>query len=198
MPLIQSFMSDRMGVAQKAAFFALSNEDRPHHTGIEARIADIVEPRLAAMGYELVRIALLGRERPTLQIMADRADGGLIAVEDCEVISHQIGAVLDVEDIVPGAAWTLEVSSAGIDRPLTRVRDWNRFAGHSAKVEMSVPTLDGRKRFTGTLLGAAGGEGRLKLDDGTEVVVLLADIRRARLVLTDALIAATAAPPPVN
>src|ERR1700710_2084924 len=183
MPLIQSFMSDRMGVAQKAAFFALSNEDRPHHTGIEARIADIVEPRLAAMGYELVRIALLGRERPTLQIMADRADGGLIAVEDCEVISHQIGAVLDVEDIVPGAAWTLEVSSAGIDRPLTRVRDWNRFAGHLAKVELMFPGPGGRKRFTGAIISADDTEATIKTDTGDVLALKLADVKKARLLL---------------
>jgi ribosome maturation factor RimP len=137
---------------------------------------------------------MLGRERPTVQIMADRADGSQITIEDCEAISHQIGAVLDVEDIVPGA-WTLEVSSAGIDRPLTRPRDWNRFAGHAAKIEMAIPTLDGRRRFAGTVLGAAEGEGRLRLDDGTEVAVVLTDVKSARLVLTDALIEATATPP---
>ena len=196
--VIQSFMSDRMGVAQKAAFFALSQDDKPHHTGIEARIAEIVEPSLVAMGFELVRIALLGRERPTLQIMADRADGAQIAVEDCEAISRQLGAVLDVEDVVPGASWTLEVSSAGIDRPLTRVKDWNRFAGHLARVEMAVPTAENRKRFTGIVLGAAEGQGRLRLDDGAEVAVTLTDIRRARLVLTDALIEATTERAAVN
>jgi ribosome maturation factor RimP len=145
------------------------------------------------MGYELVRVAILGRERPTVQIMADRADGAQITVDDCEAISHAVGAVLDVNDPIPGA-WTLEVSSAGIDRPLTRVKDWNRFAGHLARVEMSVP-MDGRKRFSGTVLGADAGEARLRLDDGTEVALPMPDIRRARLVLTDALIAASAAPP---
>ncbi len=125
---------------------------------------------------------VLGRERPTVQIMADRADGSQITVEDCEAISHQIGAVLDVEDIVPGA-WTLEVSSAGIDRPLTRPKDWNRFAGHLAKVEMSIPTLEGRKRFSGIVLGAAAGQGRLKLEDGAEVSVTLSDVKAARLKL---------------
>ena len=112
--------------------------DLPHHTGLEGRVAGIVAPALADMGYELVRVAVLGRERPTVQIMADRADGGQISVEDCEAISHAVGAVLDVEDPIPGT-WTLEVSSAGIDRPLTRRKDWNRFAGHLARVEMAVP-----------------------------------------------------------
>ncbi len=184
-------------MAQKAAFFVLNDDNIPHHTGFDLRLAEIIMPRIAAMGYDLVRVRMLGRERPTVQIMADRADGAQINIEDCEAISHQIGAVLDVEDIVPGA-WTLEVSSAGIDRPLTRPRDWNRFSGHAAKVEMAVPTLDGRKRFSGTVLGAAGGEGRLRLDDGSEIAVTLADVKSARLILTDALIEATAVPPDTN
>ena len=108
------------------------------HTGLEARLADVIAPTLGDMGYELVRVAVLGRERPTVQIMADRADGALITVEDCEAISHAVGAVLDVDDPIPGA-WTLEVSSAGIDRPLTRVKDWNRFAGHLARAETGRP-----------------------------------------------------------
>lgn len=182
-------------MAQKAACFvvteiAVTAETTPHHTGFEARLADLILPRLAAMGFELVRVRMLGRERPTVQIMADRGDGQQITIEDCEEISHQIGAVLDVEDIVPGA-WTLEVSSAGIDRPLTRPRDWNRFSGHAAKVEMAVPTPDGRRRFSGIVLGAAEGQGRLRLDDGLEVTVPLIDIKTARLILTDALIEST-------
>ena len=136
-----------------------------------------------------MRVAVLGRERPTVQVMADRADGSLISVEDCERITHAVGAVLDVEDLLPGA-WTLEVSSAGIDRPLTRVKDWVRFAGHQARVEMLVPH-EGRRRFTGLVLGADAGEARLRLDDGAEVALTLVDIRRAKLVLTDALIEAT-------
>lgn len=142
------------------------------------------------MGYELVRVAVLGRERPTVQVMADRADGSLISVEDCESITHALGAVLDVEDLLPGA-WTLEISSAGIDRPLTRVKDWVRFAGHQARVEMLAPH-EGRRRFTGLVLGADEVQARLRLDDGAEVALPLADIRRAKLVLTDALIDATA------
>jgi ribosome maturation factor RimP len=169
---------------------------QPSHSGLEARIAASITPTLADMGYELVRVAVLGRERPTVQIMADRADGALITVEDCESITHAVGAVLDVDDPIPGA-WTLEVSSAGIDRPLTRVKDWNRFAGHLARAETVAP-VDGRKRFSGIVLGADEAAARLRLDDGTEVLLPLADIRRARLVLTDALIAATAAPARVN
>jgi len=142
------------------------------------------------MGYELVRVMIVGRDRPTVQVMADRADGQQIGIEDCEIISHTLSAVLDVEDPMPGA-WTLEVSSAGIDRPLVRVKDWNRFAGHLARAESDMP-LDGRKRFSGTILGADDTTARLRLDDGTEVALPLAQLRRAKLVLTDALIAATA------
>ena len=90
-----------------------------NHTTLEARLAAMIGPRLEAMGFELVRVAVLGRERPTVQVMADRADGTLITVEDCEQISHYLSTVFDVEDPIPGA-WNLEVSSAGIDRPLTR------------------------------------------------------------------------------
>ena len=153
-------------------------------------------PALADMGYELVRVAILGRERPTVQIMADRADGNQISVEDCEAISHAVGAVLDVEDPIPGN-WTLEVSSAGIDRPLTRRKDWNRFAGHLARAELAVPLADGRKRLSGTVLGADATHARM-LVDGSEAALPLADIRRAKLVLTDELIAASAKPRPIN
>ncbi len=173
-----------------------THEDLLNHTGLEGRIAAIVGPTLGGMGYELVRVAVLGREKPTVQIMADRADGQLIAVEDCEAISYAVGAVLDVDDPIPGE-WTLEVSSAGIDRPLTRAKDWNRFSGHLAKAETNMP-VDGRRRFSGIVLGADASHGRLRLEDGSEVSLPLADVRKARLVLTDALIAASAPAKPEN
>ena len=166
--------------------------DDARHAGLESRIAAAITPTLEGLGYELVRVLVLGRERPTVQIMADRADGNLIAVEDCERITHAIGAVLDVDDPLPGA-WNLEVSSAGIDRPLTRVKDWVRFAGHQARVEMLAP-VDGHRRFTGIIIGADETAARVRLDDGTEVTLPLADLRRAKLLLTDELIAATAVP----
>ena len=156
----------------------------------------MIAPRLALMGYELVRVALVGRERPTVQVMADRADGGQITVEDCQAISHDVSAAIDVDDPIPGA-WTLEVSSAGIDRPLTRIKDWNRFAGHLARVETHFPQ-DGRKRFSGVVLGADESAARIRLDDGAEVALRHPDIRRAKLVLTDALIEATAGNKPAN
>ena len=165
-------------------------------TSLEARLTAIVAPTLEGMGYELVRVTVLGRDRPTVQVMADRADGSQITVSDCEAISHALGAVLDVEDPIPGN-WSLEVSSAGIDRPLTRTKDWNRFAGHLARAETVAP-IDGRRRFNGVVLGADDNAARLRLDDGTEVLLPLSAIRRAKLVLTDALIEATATPPRPN
>jgi ribosome maturation factor RimP len=128
--------------------------------------------------------------------MADRADGTQITVQDCENISHTLSAVLDVEDPIPGA-WSLEISSAGIDRPLTRAKDWNRFAGHQARAETVVP-IDGRRRFSGIVLGADDAVARMRLDDGSEIVLPMNTIRRAKLVLTDALIEATATPPRPN
>jgi ribosome maturation factor RimP len=170
--------------------------ENPAHTSLESRLAAIVSPTLESMGYELVRIVVLGRDRPTVQVMADRADGSQITVADCEIISRQLSAVLDVEDPIPGA-WSLEISSAGIDRPLTRAKDWNRFAGHLARAETSVP-IEGRKRFSGIALGADNTGARLRLDDGNEIVLPLSAIRRAKLVLTDALIEATATQPRTN
>ena len=165
-------------------------------TSLANKLAAIIAPRLDLMGFELVRVAVLGLERPTIQIMADRADGSQISVEDCAQISHDVSAALDVDDPIPGA-WTLEVSSAGIDRPLTRVKDWNRFAGHLARAETLFPQ-NGRKRFAGVVLGADDNAARLRLDDGSEIVIRHADLRRAKLVLTDALIEATAARPLAN
>jgi len=159
---------------------------------LESRLATIVAPALEAMGYELVRVAVLGRDRPTVQVMADKADGSQITVADCEAISHALSAVLDVEDPIPGA-WSLEISSAGIDRPLTRPKDWNRFAGHLARAETNAP-IDGRKRFSGVVLGADDTAARMRLDDGSEIVLPLTGLRRAKLVLTDALIEAAATP----
>lgn len=191
------------GWPSRAAFSALAEtvqpalaETLPRHEGVEARVLALIAPSILAMGYEIVRVRLSGRERPTLQIMADRADEAPISVDDCEAISRSVSAILDVEDPIK-AAYVLEVSSPGIDRPLTRAKDWVRWAGHLARVELAVP-LDGRKRFSGTVLGLEGGAGKLKLDDGAEVALPLDAVRTARLVLTDALIEATRPGQPKN
>jgi ribosome maturation factor RimP len=191
------------GWPSRAAFFVLAeslssdaSETLPRHEGLEARVLALVAPAVAAMGYEIVRVRLTGRERPTLQIMADRADGAPVGVDDCEAISRTVSAILDVEDPIKGA-YTLEVSSPGIDRPLTRAKDWVRWAGHAARIEMAVP-IGGRKRFSGTVLGLEGKAAKLRLDDGAEIALPLEGIRSARLVLTDALIEATRPGQPKN
>jgi len=202
---VKSFSAVARGVALAGRLFLFwttsldGNEpttSTPANTSLEGKLAAIIAPRLELMGFELVRVAVLGRERPTVQVMADRADGSQITVDDCQAISHDVSAAIDVDDPIPGA-WTLEVSSAGIDRPLTRVKDWNRFAGHLARAETFFPQ-SGRKRFVGIVLGADETAARMRLDDGLEVAIRHPDIRRAKLVLTDALIEATATKPLAN
>jgi ribosome maturation factor RimP len=156
-------------------------------------VATLIEPTLQAMGYALVRVAIVGGAgRPTLQVMAERVDGAAMSVDDCADISESISAVLDVEDPIAGA-YTLEVSSPGIDRPLVKKADYDRFAGFEARVETSEP-VSGRKRFRGRLLGTGEDTVRLKLDTGEDVEVPLARISKAKLVLTDELIAAGSRP----
>lgn len=160
-------------------------------TGLEARIARIVEPVAAGLGYRLVRVKLSAMNGATLQIMAERPDGTM-AVEDCETLSRDLSPVLDVEDPID-AAYNLEVSSPGIDRPLVRRSDFERWQGHEAKVELARPQ-DGRRRFRGALAGVTGDAVVLELAAksklaGPETVTLpLAEIEEARLVMTDALI----------
>jgi len=157
------------------------------------RIERLIEPALTAMGYELVRVMLRGGHSPTLQIMAERKDGAAMSVDDCADISRAISALLDVEDPIAGA-YTLEVSSPGIDRPLVKPADYERFAGFEARLETVLPVA-GRKRFRGRLMGLAGEDVRLREPaagaEENETRVPLATIARAKLVLTDDLIAAT-------
>ncbi len=152
--------------------------------GIETLIA----PSLEAMGYRVVRAVFTGGKRATLQIMVERTDAAAISVDDCSLISQTVSALLDVADPI-SEPYMLEVSSPGIDRPLLKREDYERFAGFEARLELGQPLL-GRRRFRGRLLGIDDGD--VKLDLGGETVRLpLADIARAKLVLTDELIAAT-------
>jgi len=153
-------------------------------TELLRRIEDIVSPTIVGMGFELVRVAL--SKGGTLQLMIEPADGRPMDVEDCATLSRALSAVLDVEDPIP-SAYTLEVSSPGIDRPLTREKDYVRWAGHLARLETTQP-IEGRRRFKGTLLGFENGTVRLRLEDGKEADVPLSEISRAKLELTDALL----------
>jgi ribosome maturation factor RimP len=153
----------------------------------------LVEPTLEGMGYALVRLLLMGKQRRILQIMADRHDGAAMTVEDCEAISRALSAVLDVEDPIRGA-YDLEVSSPGVDRPLTRREDFVRYAGFEARLESDM-AVDGRRRVKGRLKGIDADD-MVTLEaaepgpDGTrDWHVPLAALTKAKLVLTDDLIA---------
>ncbi|MCB2129108.1 MAG: ribosome maturation factor RimP [Rhodobacteraceae bacterium] len=153
-------------------------------TAIDRRLAEIVAPTIEGLGFELVRIRLMGGVYKTLQIMADRPEGG-IDVDDCGKISVAVSAVLDVEDPIEDQ-YTLEVSSPGIDRPLTRLKDFDAWKGYEARIE-TAEMIDGRKRFKGLLAGTEGEEVLVEIDEGTIGLQFdwLAD---AKLVLTDELI----------
>lgn len=158
--------------------------------GRAARVAALVEPVLAAFGYRLVRIRISGFAGCTVQIMAERPDGTM-SIEDCEAASRALSPVLDAADPID-SAYRLEISSPGIDRPLVRRSDFDRYAGHVAQVEMQAP-VDGRRRFRGELVGTDGAFARIRHGDGTantnsEVLLPIDDMMEAKLVLTDALI----------
>jgi ribosome maturation factor RimP len=155
---------------------------------IDRRLAEIITPVIEDMGYELVRVRLMSGKATTLQIMADRPEGG-IEVDDCAAISNAVSAVLDVEDPILDA-YALEVSSPGIDRPLTRIKDFETFEGYEAKLETSE-LIDGRRRFKGELAGVEEDEVLINIDDqGEEVTIGLKFdwLSDAKLVLTDDLI----------
>ncbi|MGY8710628.1 ribosome maturation factor RimP [Bradyrhizobium sp. 18BD] len=159
--------------------------------GAAARVSAVAAPVLEGMGYRLVRIRISGEAGCTVQIMAERPDGSM-QLEDCEAISRALSPVLDVADPID-RAYRLEISSPGIDRPLVRRSDFERYSGHLVKVEMAV-AHEGRKRFRGTLGAVEGDRVHLHRDDvkagdDADVLLTMEDIGEARLVLTDELIA---------
>jgi ribosome maturation factor RimP len=164
--------------------------------GVAARVAAIAEPVLVGIGYRLVRVRISGLDGCTVQIMAERPDGTM-TVEDCETVSRALSPVLDVADPID-RAYRLEISSPGMDRPLVRRSDFERYAGHHLKVEMAV-AIEGRRRFRGVLmgvegLGVEGASARIRRDDAApgeaaEALLAIEDMAEAKLVLTDALIA---------
>jgi ribosome maturation factor RimP len=154
--------------------------------GIAARIAATIEPALGTLGYRLVRVKVTGRDGGTLQVMAERPDGSF-TIEDCEATSRALSPILDVEDPIQ-AAYRLEVSSPGIDRPLARRSDIERAVGHEAKFEMTM-MVEGRKRFRGIIEGIENDAVKLKSTEGkADALLPLNEIADAKLMLTDALI----------
>jgi ribosome maturation factor RimP len=193
--------------AQKAAQ-AASHETEPRlivEPGLSARVASIAEPVIEQLGYRLVRVKVSGADGCTVQIMVERPDGTMV-VEDCETVSRALSPVFDMADPIE-RAYRLEISSPGIDRPLVRKSDFDRYAGHLVKIETEIP-IDGRKRFRGVLVGTEGEAARLRLDGkqdgkhddkngamkddeelaGTEVLLPIGEISKAKLVLTDELV----------
>ncbi len=161
---------------------------------LEIRILDMIEPVAAELGLDIVRVRVMGGDVPTLQIMAERPDGTM-TVAACAKFSRAISPVLETEDPI-STEYHLEVSSPGIDRPLTRVGDFARWIGHEVKVELATPGADGRKRFHGSIVSETDGVVDLKLKDGGEARLAVADMVKATMVLTDKLIQAARAKAP--
>jgi ribosome maturation factor RimP len=159
-------------------------------SGTAARVAALAEPILHGLGYRLVRVRVSGADGCTVQVMAEKPDGTML-IEDCEAASRALSPVFDAADPID-RAYRLEISSPGIDRPLVRRSDFERYAGHVVKIEMAVPR-DGRKRFRGVLAGVEGEAARIRAEDGKaepapEFLLPIEDMAEAKLVLTDALV----------
>ena len=157
----------------------------------EKRVLDLAEPVAAGLGLEIVRVRITGGRRPGLQIMVDRAGGTLSTVDDCASLSRALSPVLEADDPI-SAPYTLEVSTPGIDRPLTREGDFARWAGHAVKIELARP-LDGRRRFQGVITGEDTDGVHIELEGEVELVARVDEMSKASLILTDALIDAARA-----
>lgn len=153
---------------------------------LSSRVQQLIELSVGDLGFYIVRVQISGKEKPTMQIMVEHKDGQGMTVDDCATVSRAVSALFEVEDTFK-ESYTLEVSSPGLDRPLVRIGDFERFQGHQAKIEVNRP-LDGRRRFKGRLLGVEGDNVRI-LVDGVEVDLPHPDIHRAKLLMTDDLIA---------
>ena len=183
--------------ARQAVATATQNETEPRlivEPGLSARVTTIAEPVIEQLGYRLVRVKVSAADGCTVQIMVERPDGTMV-VEDCETVSRALSPVLDMADPID-KAYRLEVSSPGIDRPLVRKSDFDRYAGHLVKIETEIP-IDGRKRFRGLLIGTEGEAARIRQDDkkddteaggAAEILLPIEEMSEAKLVLTDELV----------
>jgi len=151
------------------------------------RVEQLIGPAVNDLGFDIVRIQLSGTKSQQLQVMAEPSAGGDMTVDDCAAISRAVSAVLDVEDPISGP-YRLEVSSPGLDRPLVRIEDFERYAGFEAKVEVQQP-IDGRKRFRGRVIGVDGEKVKVLVKDA-ELEFPHSEIHRAKLIITDDLLAA--------
>ncbi len=181
---------NKKGGLQKSPPFCLGKKvNKPPLT---SKIENAITPTVESMGFELVRVLITGSGKPTLQIMAERPwdpetrKGGTITIDECGKLSQAVSAVLDVKNVMEDKPYFLEVGSPGIDRPLTRLKDFARFAGQEAKVEIE-PAIDGRKRFKGTLKGTRGKNVLMSAEDG-DVEIPFASIEKAKLTIMDELL----------
>ena len=160
-----------------------------------AVLTALIEPEAQALGFDLVRVKMTGgKSDPTLQVMAERPDTRQLTIDDCSALSHRISDVLDAleaEGRDPIAeAYRLEVSSPGIDRPLTRLQDFEDWKGHEARIHLTAP-IDGRKQLTGDLVGIEGNRITIDVRKHEPMTIGFDQVADAKLLLTDRLIAAT-------
>lgn len=156
-----------------------------------ARLIEMIEPEVEAEGLALVRVMMVGgKDDPTLQVMAERPETRQLTLQDCERLSRRLSEQLDEADPIE-EGYRLEVSSPGIDRPLTRVKDYDDWRGHEARINV-IEKVGGRKQFTGALIGAAGTEVLIDVPNLGETRLPLSNVQSAKLLLTDKLIKATA------
>lgn len=182
------------GSGNGSAVFLYPGLPRPRMIALteqERRLLDIIRPVADRLGMEVVRLRVSGGRRPHLQVMAEKAGGAPTDVEDCARLSRAMGPVLEEADPI-SEAYILEVSTPGIDRPLTRPGDFARWVGHAVRIELARP-IDGRRRFTGTIVSEGEDGAHIELDDETELVAAVHEMSRATLVLTDELIEAARA-----
>jgi ribosome maturation factor RimP len=179
----------RVGSQKEPALLLRNNKDLEFYNVIKPplikKIERTITPTVESMGFELVRVLLIGSGKPTLQIMAERPDGG-ISIDECGKLSQAISVVMDVENVLEDSAYYLEVGSPGVDRPLTRLKDFERYAGQEARLELDTP-VDGRKRFKGTLKGLKGEHVLLLTEEG-EKSIPFSSIDRAKLLVPEQVI----------
>jgi ribosome maturation factor RimP len=176
-------MGASAAVAGGAAAFDIEGPDLKASNPTEEKVAALVEQAVSDLGYRLVRVRHWARDR-VLQIMAERREGGM-SLDDCETLSRALSPLLDVADPIAGE-YDLQVSSPGIDRPLVELEDFERFAGHEAKLE-TAQMIEGRRRFRGMLVGVEGEAVKIAIPEG-ETTIPFASLSNAKLVLTDKLI----------
>ncbi len=150
--------------------------------GLPGRVEQLIRPGIEALGFDIVQVRVSGQKRLRLQIMIERLDGKAVVVDDCARVSRDVSAILDVDDPI-GGAFTLEVSSPGLDRPLVRIRDFERFVGFEAKIELKA-VIDGRRRFRGQLTGIDGEYVGI-IVDGEQVSLPYTEIDKAKLIITE-------------